>query len=134
MRMADSTEETPTPSPLPLRGGGGRGLGDRVVGEGGEVEEAGDAGGVADELAGPVDDRVEVSPSSVGACWGEAGLDGLGESHEAVGGEVVEGEEERGGVRGEGRGVGDVVLEWHVGMRDARRVTKRVRVLRCAGA
>ena len=35
--------------------------------EGGEVEEAGDAGGVADELAGPIDDRVEVGAGCVRA-------------------------------------------------------------------
>jgi hypothetical protein len=54
--------------------------------EGGEVEEAGDSRGGADELAGPVDDRVEV------LSWGEAGLNGFGELAEAVGGAGIEGE------------------------------------------
>jgi len=68
--------------------------------EGGEVEEAGDPGSGADELAGPVDDRVEVFAG------GEAGLDGLGELAEAVGGAGIEGEVI--GDRGQGIGGGGV--------------------------
>jgi len=81
----------PHPQPLPLAGGGGKWLG-----EGGEVEEAGDAGDRSHELAGPVDEWVEVPVR------GEAGFDGAGEVAETYGGGLGEGEDE-GGVLGEGR-------------------------------
>src|SRR3954452_17377200 len=79
------------PSPLRWRGGANWGVWEKREegGEVGEVEEAGNPRGCADELAGPVDDGVEV------AAGGEAGLDGAGEVAEAVGGGGVEEEGEK---------------------------------------
>jgi hypothetical protein len=117
----DGSERDLTPRPPLHRNGEGeprRYSGVEIVGlgEGGEVDEAGDAGDGADDLAGPVDDRIEV------AVWGEARLDGAGERAEALGGEVGEGENQALTPRPPLPCAGEGEPEWQSGV-GARRTT-----------